>query len=62
MANIRYDIPDGLHWDLKRRAVDERMSLKDLVTKALQYYLDHNPPPRTLFDEEAKKQSKTGGG
>jgi len=62
MANIRYDIPDDLHWNLKRRAVDERMSLKDLVVKALQQYLEQNPPPPTIFDQAEKQKRNQGGG
>jgi hypothetical protein len=57
MANIRYDLPDDLHWNLKRRAADERMSLKDLVVKALRYYLEKSPSPAMLFDSHAEKQN-----
>lgn len=62
MANIRYDLPDDLHWNLKRRAADERITLKGLVTKALQQYLEQNPPPPTLFDQQAEKQKGDQGG
>lgn len=62
MANIRYDLPDDLHWNLKRRAADERITLKDLVTKALQQYLEQTPPPPTIFDQQAEKQNTDEGG
>jgi len=51
MGNFHIRFPDDLHWNLKKRAMDERMSLKDLVTKVLQQYLEQNPPPPTIFDQ-----------
>jgi hypothetical protein len=62
MANIRYDLPDDLHWNLKRRAADERITLKELVIKALRYYLEKNPPPPSMFDYRIGKEAPDKGG
>lgn len=55
MGNVRINLPDELHWDLKRRAIDERIPLKELITKALEEYLKQHPPGPTLFDRPARK-------
>lgn len=44
LRNVRFTLPDELHKDLKRKAIDESISLKDLVIKALQEYIDKHPP------------------
>lgn len=55
MTKSLIDIPDELHWHLKRRALDERIALKELLVKALQEYVNQHPPAPTLFDQTALK-------
>lgn len=60
MGNIRFNLPDDLHWDLKRRATDERITLKELVMKALQEYLEQHPPEQRQLSllQPAESQQK----
>ena len=51
-------IPDNIHLDLKRRAIDERISLKDLIVKALQEYIEQHPPMRQALFGLAEKRQK----
>jgi hypothetical protein len=44
VRQVRIVLPDELHRDLKRRAIDEGMPLKDLIEKALSKYILENPP------------------
>jgi hypothetical protein len=44
MGNVRIALPDELHRDLKRRAIDEGIPLKELIEKALHKYVEQNPP------------------
>ena len=44
MGNVRIDLPDNLHRNLKRRAIDEDMPMRDILIKALQEYIENNPP------------------
>lgn len=44
VRQVRITLPDGLHRDLKRRAIDEGMTLKELIEKALAKYISENPP------------------
>lgn len=44
VKNVRIALPDDLHRDLKRRAIDEGIPLKGLLEKALQRYIAQNPP------------------
>lgn len=44
VRQVRIVVPDELHRDLKRRAIDEGMSLKELIEKALAKYISENPP------------------
>ena len=44
MGNVRIELPDNLHRNLKRRAIDEDMPMRDLLIKALQQYIENNPP------------------
>ena len=44
MRNVRFTLPDELHKDLKRKAIDESIPLKGLVIKALQEYINKHPP------------------
>jgi len=44
VRQVRIVLPDELHRDLKRRAIDEGMTLKELIEKALAKYIFENPP------------------
>jgi len=44
VRQVRIVLPDELHRDLKRRAIDEEMPLKDLIERALAKYITDNPP------------------
>ena len=44
MGNFQVTLPDDLHWRLKARACDEHLSLRALVFKALEEYLQQHPP------------------
>jgi plasmid stability protein len=44
VRQVRIVLPDGLHRDLKIRAIDEGMPLKELIEKALAKYISENPP------------------
>lgn len=53
MGELRLQIDDGLHKQLKQRALDEGVTLKDLTTKALAEYLKR----RSEQKEEASNAS-----
>ena len=56
MGHVRMVLPDDLHFDLKRQALEERISLTTLLIKALSEYLDNQS--RTQKNAENKdKQS-----
>ena len=44
VRQVRIVLPDELHRDLKRRAIDEGMPLKELIERALAKYISENPP------------------
>lgn len=44
MRQVRIVLPDELHRDLKRRAIDEGMPLKNVIREALEKYISENPP------------------
>ncbi len=46
MGKVLISIPDELHKDLKRRAIDESVSLKELIQRALQQYMERYTPTR----------------
>lgn len=59
MGSMRISLPDDLHRNLKRRAIDESVSLKELVLKALDEYIKQHPPIQpTLFDHPSEKSAK----
>lgn len=58
MGKALVDMSDELHRNLRRRAIDEGISLKELMKKALQQYLEQNPPSPTLFDQQGEKSPK----
>ena len=56
VGHVRLVLPEDLHFDLKRQALEERISLTTLLMKALQEYL--NSQRRTEKNVENKgKQS-----
>jgi metal-responsive CopG/Arc/MetJ family transcriptional regulator len=59
MGNVRINLPDNLHRNLKRRAIDEETPMRDLLIKALQEYIERNPPlPPTVTPAQASKVAK----
>lgn len=59
MGKALINFPDDLHKDLKRRAIDEGISLKELIVKALQEYIEQHPPMRqALFDLDEKPRNE----
>jgi len=44
VRQVRIVLPDQLHRDLKRRAIDEGIPLKEVIEKALAKYISENPP------------------
>ena len=44
VRQVRIVLPDELHRDLKRRAIDEGMTLKELIERALVKYISESPP------------------
>lgn len=60
MPTVRVLLPEELHKDLKHRAIDEGIPLKNLIEKALQEYIGDHPPMqhRTLFDQATQGQHK----
>jgi len=44
VRQVRIVLPDELHRDLKRRAIDEGMPLKELIERALAKYISEYPP------------------
>lgn len=62
MGKALVDMPDELHKNLRRRAIDEGISLKVLIEKALREYISHNPPRPNLFEQALReKEGKEGG-
>ena len=58
MGNVRIALPSDLHRDLKRRAIDEDIPLKELIEKALKEYIRQHPPmqPMLFSAESAEKR------
>jgi len=52
VGHVRLVLPDDLHLDLKRQALEERLTLTALLIKALGEYLTNQR--RTQKDEEKK--------
>ncbi|MBL7209201.1 MAG: hypothetical protein ISS52_03810 [Dehalococcoidia bacterium] len=46
MGKVLVSISDELHRDLKRRAIDENVTLKQLLQRALQQYMERYTPAR----------------
>jgi hypothetical protein len=57
MGKALIEFPDDLHRNLKRRAIDEDISLKELIVKAVRAYIEQHPPTHTptLFDQSNEK-------
>lgn len=61
MGNVRIDLPDNLHRNLKRRTIDEDMPMRDLLIKALQEYIENNPPLLLeVTSEHVSERTKRG--
>jgi hypothetical protein len=59
MAKVLIDFPEDLHKDLKRRAIDDGVTLKKLIVEAAQEYIKRHPPLRqSLFEVDQKSQSE----
>lgn len=59
MGKALINFPDDLHKDLKRRAIDEGISLKELIVKTAREYIDQHPPIRqALFDLDEKSRNQ----
>jgi metal-responsive CopG/Arc/MetJ family transcriptional regulator len=62
MGNVRISLPDELHRNLKRRAIDESVPLKELIERALREYMRQHPPRPSMFDlAMEKRETKEGG-
>ena len=61
MGNVRIDLPDNLHRNLKRRAIDEGIPMRELLVKALQEYIEQHPPlpPIVTQDQASEKSQKS---
>jgi len=61
MGNVRINLPDNLHRNLKRRAIDEGIPMRELLVKALQEYIEQHPPlpPTVTSDQASKKASES---
>ena len=61
MKKALIEFPDDLHRNLKRRAIDEDISLKELIVRAVREYIEHYPPVQpTIFDrlDDKKPQNE----
>jgi hypothetical protein len=59
MGNVRIDLSDNLHRNLKRRAIDEGIPMRELLVKALHEYIAHNPPlPPTVSPDQTSERGK----
>ena len=60
MGHIRINLEDILHRNLKRRAIDEGIPMRELLIKALEEYVQRNPPlPATSTENQTnERQSK----
>lgn len=60
MGNIRINLKDSLHKNLKRRAIDEGIPMKVLLVKALEEYVERNPPlaPPSTEDKAGKERGR----
>lgn len=56
MTKVLVDFPDDLHKDLKRRAIDEGISLKKLIVEIAREHIKQHPPLQPpMFDWLDKK-------
>jgi metal-responsive CopG/Arc/MetJ family transcriptional regulator len=62
MGNVRINLSDNLHRNLKRRAIDEGIPMREVLIKALQEYIERYPPlPLTgALDQAAKRAHDKG--
>jgi hypothetical protein len=61
MGHLRISVEDSLHKNLKRRAIDEGIPMRELLVKALEEYVDRNPPlaSQTMGNQRNKVRSKS---
>lgn len=59
VSQVRIVLPDELHRDLKRRAIDEGIPLKNLIEKALARYIKENPPKQDKLVQSFTKAHHT---
>lgn len=62
MGKALVDFPGDLHKDLKRRAIDEGISLKELIVKTAREYIEQHPPRPNLFEQALRRQETKEGG
>jgi len=56
MGHVRINIEDSLHKNLKRRAIDEGIPMGELLVRALEEYMERNPPlPLPPVENKAEK-------
>ena len=58
MGHVRMVLPDDLHFDLKRQALEERTSLTTLLIKALQEYLNNQHGTRKNMEITGKRYTR----
>ena len=58
MGHVRLVLPDDLHFDLKRQALEERISLTNLLIKALQEYLNNQHRTKNNMEITGKQSPK----
>ena len=60
MGHVRINLEDSLHKNLKRRAIDEGIPMRELLIKALEEYVDHNPPlPPTSTANQTNERAQS---
>lgn len=62
MGKALVNFPDDLHRNLKRRAIDEGIPLKELIIKTAHEYIERHPPRPTLFEQALREQKVKEGG
>lgn len=55
VAKLLVDIPDELHKRIKHQAIDEDISVKDLVTEILDKYIDGGSPAKSKDQQNIEK-------
>lgn len=58
MGQLRISIGNDLHKNLKRRAIDEGVPMRDLLVKVLEEYVEHNPPLSSSDETKSRKMRR----